>query len=220
MKIQDVELEWLGHASFKVGYRGKTIFIDPYQLKTEEKADIILITHSHYDHCSLPDIEKIVKDGTIVICTADSQSNINRIQKKIEIVLLEPEKEVSLRDVRIKAVRAYNSSKQFHLKSESWVGYLLFLGKTVIYHAGDTDVIKEMSNIPEETKKLYLIALLPVGGTYTMTAQEAAKAAEIIKPSLAIPMHFGSGIGTEADGKKFVELCQEKGINAEMLEKS
>jgi L-ascorbate metabolism protein UlaG (beta-lactamase superfamily) len=220
MKIQDIELEWLGHASFKIKYKGKNIFIDPWQLKSEDKADIILVTHSHYDHCSFPDIEKIVKDGTLVICTADSQSTINKIQKKIEIVPIEPDKEVSLKDIKIKAVKAYNSNKQFHQKSEFWVGYLIFLGNTVVYHAGDTDVIKEMANIPEETKKLYLIALLPVGGTYTMTAQEAVKAAELIKPALAIPMHFGSGIGTEADGKKFVELCQEKGINAEVLDKT
>jgi L-ascorbate metabolism protein UlaG (beta-lactamase superfamily) len=220
MKIQDIELEWLGHASFKIKYKGKNIFIDPYQLQKDDIADIILITHSHYDHCSVADIEKIAKDGTIIICTADCQSNINRVKKKIEIVPIEPGKQVSFKEMNIKAINAYNSTKQFHQKSESWVGYLIFLGKTLVYHAGDTDQIKEMSAIPEDAKNLYFIALLPVGGTYTMNAQEAVKVAEVLRPSLAIPMHFGSGIGTEADGKQFVELCREKGINAEVLDKS
>jgi L-ascorbate metabolism protein UlaG (beta-lactamase superfamily) len=220
MKIQDIELDWLGHSAFKIKTKNKVIFIDPFQISDKDKADLILLTHSHYDHCSFQDIDKIAKDGTIIICTADSQSKIMRVSKKIEIVLVEPGKEVSFSDINIKTINAYNTSKPFHPKSEGWVGYIIFCGETAIYHAGDTDFIKEMASLEEYSKKFYLIALLPVDGKFNMNSQEAFKAASIIKPSLALPMHYGSVAGTESDAKKFVELCQEKGINAEMLEKN
>lgn len=220
MKIQDIELDWLGHSAFRIKIKNKKIFIDPFQIDVEDKADLILITHSHHDHCSFQDIDKIAKDGTIIICTADSQSKINRISKKIEIVLVEPGKEVSLDYVKVKTINAYNNSKPFHPKSEGWVGYLLLCEKTAIYHAGDTDFIKEMAELEEYSKKFYLISLLPVDGKFNMGYQEAVKAAMSIKPSLALPMHYGSVAGTDSDAKNFVELCQEKGINAEMLEKS
>ena len=218
MKIGDIDLRWLGHAGFLIKRR-LSVYIDPYNISDAEEADVVLITHSHYDHCSFQDIDKIAKDGTIIICTADSQSKINRIQKKIEIVLVEPGKEVSLDYVKIKTLNAYNLNKPFHQKSEFWVGYLVLSGKTAVYHAGDTDLIKEMSSLEEYSKEFYLIALLPVDGKYNMNSQEAYKAALIIKPSLAIPMHYGSIAGTESDAKKFVELCQENGINAEILQK-
>ena len=220
MKIQDIELDWLGHSAFKIKTKNKIIFIDPFQISEKDKADLILLTHSHYDHCSYQDIDKVAKDGTIIICTADSQSKIMRVSKKIEIVLVEPGKEVSLDYVQVKTINAYNTSKPFHPKSEGWVGYVLLIGKTAVYHAGDTDFIKEMASLEEYSKKFYLIALLPVDGKFNMNSQEALKAALIIKPSLALPMHYGAIAGTESDAKKFVELCQEKGINAEIIEKS
>jgi L-ascorbate metabolism protein UlaG (beta-lactamase superfamily) len=223
MKIKNIELEWLGHASVRIKTDKKIIYIDPYQLINEvkTKADIILITHSHYDHCSLQDIEKIVKDGTIIICTADSQSKITRINKKIKIGLIESGKGFNLEKIKIQAVPAYNINKKFHQKSEGWIGYIIQIGSVVIYHAGDADIIKEMEKLTGYSKKgNYFVALLPVGGTYTMDAEEAAKAASIIKPTLAIPIHWGSIIGSRDDAKKFVELCEEKGIKAEILKKS
>jgi len=221
MKIQNIDLEWLGHAAFKIKAKGKVIYIDPYQLTEPlEKADIILITHSHYDHCSQADLEKIAKDGTIIVCTPDAQSKIARLEKKIELKLVEPETEHVFDEIKVKAIEAYNPNKKFHPKSEGWVGYIIIIDNTVIYHAGDTDLIKEMEKLTGYGKKdNFFIALLPVGGTYTMNAEEAAKAASIIKPSLAIPMHYASIIGSKEDAEKFCKLCEEQGIKAQILEK-
>ena len=96
MKIQNIDLEWLGHDSFRIEACSKTIFIDPYQISSKEKADIILITHSHYDHCSQPDIEKIAKDGTVIICTADCQSKVTRLNQKIHLELVEPGTDIAI----------------------------------------------------------------------------------------------------------------------------
>jgi len=222
MKIQNIDLEWLGHSSFKIKAENKVIFIDPYQLtNSKEKADFILITHSHYDHCSQQDINKIVKDGTVIVCTADCQSKIARVKEKVKIELIEPRAEIKLNNFKIKTIEAYNNNKKFHPKSEGWVGYIIQIGNVVIYHAGDTDLIKEMEKLTGYSKKgNTFIALLPAGGTYTMNAEEAAKAASIIKPTMAIPMHYGTIVGSREDAEKFVELCKEEGIKAQILEKS
>ena len=214
-----VKLTYLGHAAFKIKANDKVIYIDPYQLTAvDEKADVVLITHSHYDHCSQQDIEKVVKDNTVVVCTPDSQSKIARIEKKITIELVEPGTELSFDGLKIKAVEAYNINKQFHPKSQAWVGYVIQTNSVAIYHAGDTDKIKEMEKLTGYGTKQF-IALLPVGGTYTMDAEEAAEAAALIKPTLAIPMHYGTIVGSVEDAKKFCELCKEKGINTKILEK-
>lgn len=221
MKIGSIDLHWLGHSAFKIKFNGMTIYIDPYQIQDKDGADIILITHSHYDHCSLQDINKVIKEGTTIICTPDCQSNIARIKQKIILELIEPGKEISYNNLKVKAVESYNNHKTFHAKSEGWVGYVLHCNETIIYHAGDTDLIKEMSHLTGYGKKgNYFVALLPIGGQFTMDAEEAAQAAEIIKPTLAIPMHYGSIVGSNADAEKFIKLCEAKGINAKILDKS
>ncbi len=222
MKIQDIELDWLGHASFKIKIQNKIFYIDPYQLSNSKAdADFILITHSHYDHCSQKDIEKIAKDNTVILATADCQSKIARLKQKIQLELVEPDATFTFNSIKIKTIEAYNINKKFHPKSEAWIGYIIQSDSMVIYHAGDTDIIKEMEKLTGYAKKgNYFIALLPVSGTYTMNAEEAAKAALIIKPSLAIPMHFSSIIGSKADAEQFVKLCEEQGIKAQILEKS
>ncbi|MAG79120.1 Zn-dependent hydrolase [Candidatus Pacearchaeota archaeon] len=219
MKIDDVEIKWLGHVGFLIK-NSKVIYIDPYNLKGEnEKADFILLTHSHYDHCSIVDIEKIIKDGTKIIATADCQSKITRFDVPIKIEIIEPGQELEFGNIKISTLPAYNINKHFHPKEEGWVGYLIKINNVLIYHAGDTDVISEMKNLTgykhSDTK---FIALLPVEGRLTMSAEEAYEAAKIIKPTLAIPMHWGSIVGTENDAKEFVELCKEGGINAEILD--
>lgn len=221
MEINGIELKWLGHAGFLIE-NSRVIYIDPYNIRDGlEKADLILLTHSHYDHCSVADIKKIIKEGTKILMPADCQSKITRFDVPIKMEIVEPGKELDLGGVKISALEAYNTDKHFHPKDESWVGYLVKMNNVLIYHAGDTDVIPEMQKLTghkQEGKKF--VALLPVGGRFTMTAEEAAEAAKIIKPDLAIPMHWGSIVGSEDDAKEFKELCEDEGINVEILERS
>ena len=219
MKIQDIELDWMGHSCFRIKFKKKIIYIDPFKLNNNDKADIVLITHNHYDHCSFPDIDKISKDGTTVICTPDCVSMINRSAKKLELLPIEPLKEYDFEGINVKAFPAYNKNKAFHQKNEAWVGYLINLGKITIYHAGDTDCIEEMAYIKKNSSG-FLVALVPVDGKFSMNYKEAEKACELIKPDQAIPMHYGSVAGTEQDAKNFVELCKENNINAQLLKKS
>ena len=237
MKIDEVEIKWLGHSGFlisnsipsayldkssaKIFTGGKIIYIDPYNIKEgTEKADLILITHSHYDHCSVADMNKIIKEGTKIIIPADSQSKITRFDLPINMEIVEPGDELNFANMKISALPAYNIDKLFHPKAEGWMGYLIKIDDVLIYHAGDTDVIPEMQKLTgyhQADKKI--VALLPVGGRFTMSAEEAAEAAELIKPFLAIPMHYGGVVGAIDNAEDFIRFCEEKGINAKILEK-
>ena len=220
MKIEDVEIKWLGHAGFLIK-NSKVIYIDPYNIKEDsEKADLILLTHSHYDHCSVADIEKIIKEGTKILAPADCQSKIARFETPIEMVIVEQGEELNFGDLKISILPAYNIDKHFHPKDEGWLGYLIKMNNVLVYHAGDTDVIPEMQKLTgyNHSNKNF-IALLPIGGRFTMNAEEALEAANLIKPSLVIPMHYGSIVGTAEDAKEFQELCEEEGIKCQILEK-
>ena len=220
MKINSIELKWLGHSGFQIKNK-KIIYIDPYNIRDGlEPADIILITHSHYDHCSVADLGKIIKEGTKIIVPADCQSKITKFEVAIKMELIEPEQEIDLGEVKIYSLPSYNIDKHFHPKDQSWIGYVIKMDDVVVYHAGDTDFIPEMQKLTGYNQPgKEFVALLPIGGRFTMNAEEAAEAAKLIKPNLAIPMHWGTLIGTELDAKEFVELCRENGIRAEILEK-
>jgi len=220
MKIGKVELKWLGHSGFFIK-NSKKIYIDPYNIKEGmEKADIILITHSHYDHCSVTDIGKIVQEGTKIIITADCQSKITRFDVPIKMEIVEPGQEIDMGGIKISVVSSYNSDKSFHPKDENWVGYILKINNIIIYHAGDTDLIPEMQKLTGYKQPgNKFIALLPIGGRFTMNLEEATEAAKLLKPTIAIPMHYGSVVGTGDDAKEFKELCEENNIRCEILEK-
>lgn len=216
-----MRVEWLGHDGFLFEGDGKRIVIDPYNVSLNAgKADIILITHSHYDHCSIKDIEVLAKKGTIIVVPADAQSKITRLEG-VEMQIVEVGDSFCVGKACFDVVPAYNIEKDFHPKSEGWLGYVIKFGNVIFYHAGDSDKIPEMQSLSGYGKHgNHFIALLPVSGTYAMSAEEAAEAASIINPEIAIPMHYGSGVvGTIEDAERFVKLCETKGISARLLEK-
>lgn len=220
MNISGLEVKWLGHSGFMIKNH-KTIYIDPYNIKPDsEKADVILITHGHYDHCSVSDIKNIIKEGTRIFLTADAQSKITRFDIPIDIQIVEPNQEFNVGETKISTFPAYNMDKPFHQKGEGWVGYLVKINGLIVYFAGDTDLIPEMQKLtghkqPDKT----FVAILPIGGRFTMNVEEAVEAAKLIQPSLAIPMHYGAIIGTGEDAQEFVSLCKKEGIDAKILDK-
>ena len=210
MLLGNVKIDWLGHAGFRITNK-RVIYIDPYNVPPDEKADIILITHGHSDHCSIEDVKELIKDKTIILIPPDCQSKLSDIQG-IDIHLVKPGKKIGALGTVIEAVPAYNINKNFHEKANEWVGYIINIDGKRIYHAGDTDFIPEMKEIKEID-----IALLPVGGTYTMDAKEAAEAANTIKPKIAVPMHYDSIVGSEEDAKRFKDLCN---VEVEIMEQN
>lgn len=185
-----IKITWLGHASVKVEGESKIIYIDPWKIKGP-KADIILITHSHFDHYSDDDIKNIASADTIVVGPKDvplAKNNVN------------PGKSITVKDVAIEAVPAYNVDKQFHPKENGWVGYVLTIEGKRIYHAGDTDRIPEMKDLKVD------VACLPVGGTFTMDAASAIQAVNDIKPGHVIPIHYGEVAGTKKDAEELLSI--------------
>lgn len=221
MEVKGVRIEYLGHSGFFISWGGKDIVIDPYNVSENvPKADLILITHSHYDHCSIKDIAAIRREGATVVIPADAQSKITKIDK-VNMQIIEPGEEFQFGNIKIEAVPAYNVKKEFHPKREGWMGFVIKFKEVVIYHTGDSDKIPEMSKLTGYGKRgNEFVALLPVSGSYVMDVEEAVDVASMISPDLVIPMHYGAGVaGTREDAERFVKLCRERGLRAEILEK-
>ncbi|MEM0440828.1 MAG: MBL fold metallo-hydrolase [Candidatus Caldarchaeum sp.] len=203
-RFQDVEVTWLGHDSFRIK-RDVVIYIDPYQIKGGPPADVVLVSHDHFDHLSIDDLKKIVTDKTVIVAAKHCESQLKKLGKGV-LKLVSPGESVSVGNVKVDAVPAYNVNKfrepgkVFHPKEYGGVGFVLRIGNVSIYHAGDTDFIPEMKKLKVD------IALLPVSGTYVMTAKEAVEAATTIKPKVAIPMHYGAIVGSEKDAEDFKRL--------------
>ncbi len=190
---------WLGHDTFKIYLLGKTIYFDPFQIVNGEPADLILISHDHFDHCSPEDVRKIQGSQTTIVTEENSAKKF-----KGRIKVLRPGDRTNIQGIEIEAVSAYNVDKNFHPKANQWLGFILTIGGVRIYHAGDTDFIPEMKDVRAD------IALLPVSGTYVMTVEEAVQAALTISPKIAIPMHYGSIVGSEKDAERFKRLLEGK----------
>jgi len=205
LKIGNLDINWLGHATFMIKGNGKTIYFDPFVLPpSPEKADLILITHDHYDHCDSSKVNMIKKPDTVIITTQNASRKLSGNVRTVKAGDTLTEKGIS-----IQAVPAYNSSKPFHPKG-SGVGFVIDINGTKVYHAGDTDFIPEMSGIKTD------IALLPIGGTYTMDEEDAVKAVLSIKPKIVIPMHYGYIEGTNADTDSFREKIRLENPNIEV----
>lgn len=204
-------IEVLCHNSIKIS-KEKIIYIDPFKIQKEYKdADIIMITHSHYDHFSEEDINKVKKENTQICITKDlEERTINLGFKKENIFVVEPNMKYKINELEFETIPSYNISKQFHPKENLWVGYIIKINNVRYYIAGDTD-------ITEENKKVKCdVAFLPVGGTYTMDSKEAAELANIIKPKVAVPVHYGSIVGTKDDAENFEKMLN-KSVKCEIL---
>jgi L-ascorbate metabolism protein UlaG (beta-lactamase superfamily) len=196
-------IHWLGHASFRIEDGGKQIYIDPWKIgDNAPKADVVFLTHAHYDHLSPQDIEKIRKATTIFVAPTDVVKQLSGTT-----VTVVPGETYEVGGLHVQTVAAYNLAKQFHPKQNKWVGYCITLTSGQrIYHAGDTDSTPEMRNVACD------IAFLPCGGTYTMDAKEAAAAANVFKPVAVVPMHWGDIVGSNADVEEFQKLFKGRTI--------
>ena len=203
-------IQVLYHSSIRIN-KEKVIYIDPFKIdKIYHDADIIFITHSHYDHYSEEDIKKIIKEDTKIIVTNDLQESVSNLINKENIIAVKPNEKYCVEGISFETIPAYNINKQFHPKQNNWVGYVIELNGIIYYIAGDTDITEENKQIKCD------VAFVPVGGTYTMTAKEAASLVNIIKPKIAVPIHYGSVVGTKQDAEEFISLLDE-GIEGKIL---
>lgn len=190
------QLVWLGHDGFF--YRGSPrVYVDPFRIESGPPADLVLITHCHFDHCSPEDVAKVATGDTVLICPPDCAACLRGLVG--EILLAEPGFRASLLGVKVEAVPAYTRRRRLHGRANGWVGYLLEADGGRWYHAGDTDFIPEMQQIRAD------VACLPVCGGTVMNPVEAAAAADCIGPGVAVPMHYGKIVGRLEDAEEFRE---------------
>ncbi len=206
-EFNEIQIKWLGHDGFRWDYKGKSIIIDPFKLTEQpEKANIVICSHEHFDHCSPDDLPKVVDDSTTVIAPHICKDTLNKVGVK-KTTFLNPGEETEVEGIKFKAFPAYNLTKfrspgqPFHPKESNHISVLVtFPNETTFYHTGDADVIPEMKTLGKVN-----VAFIPVSGTYVMTSEEALEAAKVINPDLAIPMHYGTIVGDESMAKKFAE---------------
>jgi L-ascorbate metabolism protein UlaG (beta-lactamase superfamily) len=216
-EYKGVKISWLGHDSFILEHN-KKIIIDPYQITKHDKADIILISHNHFDHLSVDDLKHVSTNDTVIVAANECIGMLDGFAFK-EKIGLAPGQEKIIQEIKIRAIHAYNldkinpgTGKPFHPKEDNKIGFLIKIGDVSIYHTGDTDLIPDMDDLRPD------IVLVPVSGTYVMTAKEASKAIEKIKPKIAIPMHYGTIVGSEKDAHELKQLV--KSCDVQILEKT
>ena len=205
--LENVEV--LYHSSIKIE-DNKIIYIDPFKIdKDYNDADIVFITHDHFDHYSEEDIDKVINENTTIIIPEELLTKILRKGiNKNAVITVESNKEYMVQGIKFETIPAYNTNKTFHPKENDWVGYIITLDGIRYYIAGDTDITEENRKVKCD------VAFVPVGGTYTMNYSEAAELVNIIKPKIAVPIHYGSIVGTKQDATNFIKLLHSsiKGI--------
>jgi L-ascorbate metabolism protein UlaG (beta-lactamase superfamily) len=203
LQHEGIQITWLGHDGFKLK-KDKVVYVDPFKLGAKpEPADLVFVTHEHFDHLSVDDLKKVVTAATTVVTIAACEAAVKPLKPKA-VRLVAPGDRLTVDGVTVEVLPAYNVNKfrapgaPFHPKADGKVGFILGIGGVRIYHAGDTDEIPEMAGA-----KGVDVALLPVSGTYVMTAEEAIRACNAIQPKLAIPMHYAAIVGSAADAEAF-----------------
>lgn len=193
------KVEVLYHSSIRIDNK-KVIYIDPFKInENKNDADLIFITHDHYDHYSEEDIDKVIGYNTTIIAPKGMLTKIlNKGIRQDSIISVEPQKEYMLQGIKFETIPAYNINKMFHPKKNGWVGYVIEIDGIRYYIAGDTDATEEIKQVKCD------VAFIPVGGTYTMNSKEAANLINEIKPKKAIPIHYGSIVGTKQDATNFL----------------
>jgi L-ascorbate metabolism protein UlaG (beta-lactamase superfamily) len=215
-EYNNIGITWTGHAGFKILHGNKKTYIDPYKLSNKYEnifdADIVLITHNHFDHLSIEDLKNIINERTIIVSAQECLSQLKSLKVK-DLIGIDPRNNEKIDDLVVEAVPAYNVNKDFHPKDDKKIGFIIKFGNDRIYHTGDSDIIPEMKDTNPT------IVLIPVSGTYVMTAEEASKAVnELINPKIAIPMHYGTIVGNKEDAIRFSELvtvCETKILESE-----
>ena len=204
-------IEVLCHSSIRFN-KGLIIYFDPFKINENyHDADIIFITHSHYDHYSEEGISKVIKDNTTIVVPKDLEDRVLQFGfAKEHIIVVSPNEEYSVLGINFKTIPAYNTNKNFHPKSNEWVGYIVNLDQTTYYIAGDTDITEENRQVKCD------VAFVPIGGTYTMTYSEAAELINEIKPQIAAPIHYGLIVGNKEDANNFANLV-DKEIECKIL---
>lgn len=199
MHLEEIikNIHWLGHDAIRLS-GSRVVYFDPYQIAATQPADLILISHEHFDHCSPEDVAKIQKQDTIIVTDAASARKL-----KGDIKVVAPGDRLQVKGIDVEVWPAYNTNKDFHPKQAGMLSFVVSMDGVRYFHAGDTDFIPEMEEIEAD------IAFLPVSGTYVMTAEEAVQAAKAVKPNIAaIPMHYGAIVGSEKDAEKFKKSLQ------------
>lgn len=202
-------IEVLHHSTIRIS-KNKVIYIDPFKIdKDYNDADIVFITHDHFDHYSEEDIDKVINENTTIIIPKELLTKILRKGiNKNAVITVESNKEYMVQGIKFETIPAYNTNKTFHPKENDWVGYIITLDGIRYYIAGDTDVTEENRKVKCD------VAFVPVGGTYTMDFKEAAQLINEIQPKIAVPIHYGSVVGTKQDATDFIKLLHSsiKGI--------
>ena len=205
--IEDIEV--LYHSSIRIS-KNKIIYIDPFKIdKNYNDADIVFITHDHFDHYSEEDIDKVINENTTIIIPEELLTKIlKKGINKNAVITVESNKEYMVQGIKFETIPAYNTNKTFHPKENDWVGYIITLDGIRYYIAGDTDITEENRKVKCD------VAFVPVGGTYTMDFKEAAQLINEIQPKIAVPIHYGSVVGTKQDATDFIKLLHPsiKGI--------